>query len=301
MSIKFLMSALIIASILSSCSNMGSGMKKTINGHQYKITEDQPGETIKEGQYAYFTYKVKIKDSLLYDSESNAPVIKAKMPKIEKKDPKNSQPIEEVLTFMSKGDKAVATQELLPEFKKQLGLPETVQNLDFEIALVDIKSEADYNAEMEAENKIKSQKMEELKAQLPTIEALAKKTLSDYKSGALKSKIMSTPSGLKYYVHEEGTGAQLQAGKKAHVNYYGLLVKEGTKFDDSWSRGEVFSFPLGQGQVIPGWEEGVSLMKEGSKVSFFIPATLAYGEKENGPIPANSELMFYIEAYPAAN
>ena len=101
---------------------------------------------------------------------------------------------------------------------------------------------------------------------------------------------------MKYVIHEEGTGAKAEAGKTVSVNYFGALISDGTRFDDSFSRGDEFSFPLGAGQVIPGWDEGIALLKEGSKASFFIPYTLAYGEAGSPPvIPAKADLMFYVE------
>ena len=98
------------------------------------------------------------------------------------------------------------------------------------------------------------------------------------------------------HLHEEGTGAQAEAGKTVSVNYYGALISNGERFDDSFSRGEEFSFPLGAGQVIKGWDEGIALMKEGSKATFFIPYQLAYGEAGSPPvIPTKADLMFYVE------
>jgi len=79
------------------------------------------------------------------------------------------------------------------------------------------------------------------------------------------------------------------------VNYYGTLM-DGTRFDDSWSRGQDFSFPVGQSQVIKGWDEGVLNFPVGTKATLFIPYALAYGEAGSPPtIPAKSDLVFYIE------
>lgn len=104
-----------------------------------------------------------------------------------------------------------------------------------------------------------------------------------------------TDSGLKYYDIVEGTGATPEIGQTVVVNYTGWL-EDGTKFDSSLDRGQPFSFPLGQGSVIPGWDEGVATMKVGSKRQLVIPADLAYGEAgSSGVIPPNATLIFEVE------
>jgi FKBP-type peptidyl-prolyl cis-trans isomerase len=91
-----------------------------------------------------------------------------------------------------------------------------------------------------------------------------------------------------------GTGAEAVAGKSVSVNYRGTLTN-GTEFDSSYSRNEPFTFTLGSGQVIKGWDQGVAGMKVGGKRKLVIPADLAYGDRENGKIPAGSTLVFEIE------
>lgn len=92
-----------------------------------------------------------------------------------------------------------------------------------------------------------------------------------------------------------GTGAEAAPGMTLSVNYVGTLFSTGVKFDSSYDRGTPFSFVLGQGSVIPGWEQGLMGMKVGGKRHLVIPSTLAYGERESGPIPANSTLVFDVE------
>jgi FKBP-type peptidyl-prolyl cis-trans isomerase len=91
-----------------------------------------------------------------------------------------------------------------------------------------------------------------------------------------------------------GTGAQAVAGKKVTVNYSGTLTN-GTKFDSSYDRNQPFSFTLGAGEVIKGWDQGVAGMKVGGKRKLVIPASLGYGAQANGSIPANSTLVFEVE------
>lgn len=109
---------------------------------------------------------------------------------------------------------------------------------------------------------------------------------------AQKEGVFVTESGLQYEIIEEGTGDKPLASDTVTVHYRGTLL-DGTEFDSSYSRGEPTSFPLTR--VIPGWTEGVQLMKEGAKYRFYIPSELAYGARAMGAISPNSTLIFDIE------
>lgn len=102
----------------------------------------------------------------------------------------------------------------------------------------------------------------------------------------------TTKSGLKYKVIKEGTGKSPKATDIVLVNYEGRLL-DGTVFDSSYQRGEPIQFPLNQ--VIPGWTEGLQLMKEGATYELYIPSNLAYGPRDLGMIPPNSDLIFLVE------
>lgn len=106
---------------------------------------------------------------------------------------------------------------------------------------------------------------------------------------------VTTPSGLKYVDQVVGTGDVAVAGKTASVHYRGWL-ENGKKFDSSVDRGQPFSFPLGAGRVIKGWDEGVQGMKVGGKRKLTIPSDLGYGSRgAGGVIPANATLIFDVE------
>ena len=108
-----------------------------------------------------------------------------------------------------------------------------------------------------------------------------------------KEGVHTTSSGLQYVVEKEGTGKQPTATDNVTVHYTGRLL-DGKVFDSSVSRGEPATFPLNR--VIPGWTEGLQLMKEGAKYVFFIPSELAYGAQGAGrDIPPHSTLIFEVE------
>lgn len=114
-------------------------------------------------------------------------------------------------------------------------------------------------------------------------------------AGQPASKVVTTASGLKYEDIQVGTGATATAGKTVSVHYTGTLT-DGKKFDSSLDRGQPFSFPLGAGRVIKGWDEGVAGMKVGGKRRLTVPANLGYGERGFPPvIPANAQLIFDVE------
>ena len=106
---------------------------------------------------------------------------------------------------------------------------------------------------------------------------------------------VTTSSGLKYVDQVVGTGDAAVAGKTASVHYTGWL-ENGKKFDSSVDRGQPFSFPLGAGRVIKGWDEGVEGMKVGGKRKLTIPSELGYGPRgAGGVIPPNATLIFDVE------
>ena len=107
-----------------------------------------------------------------------------------------------------------------------------------------------------------------------------------------------TNSGLYYVITQEGTGNKPSVGDEVNMNYTGMFL-DGNKFDSnvdsSFGHVQPFIFPLGQGRVIRGWDEGILLLKKGTKAKLILPSSIAYGKNGSGKIPANSILQFDVE------
>ncbi|MBT6287813.1 MAG: FKBP-type peptidyl-prolyl cis-trans isomerase [Oceanospirillales bacterium] len=144
-------------------------------------------------------------------------------------------------------------------------------------------------AVQDAQTRIRAQQEQQVEAMA---EANLKSGEAFLAENAKKDGVTVTASGLQYRVITEGAGDAPKATDTVKVHYEGRLIS-GDVFDSSIARGEPVSFPLNG--VIPGWSEGVQLMKVGSKFEFTIPSALAYGPSGTGPIPPNSVLVFDVE------
>jgi peptidylprolyl isomerase len=127
----------------------------------------------------------------------------------------------------------------------------------------------------------------------------AKKDSNTTKRNIKLNEEITTASGLKYKVTEIGSGRKVEIGDKVSVHYTGKLTN-GTKFDSSKDRNQPFSFKVGGGQVIRGWDEGLALLNIGDKATLTIPPSIGYGERDMGTIPPNSTLVFDIEVLDAS-
>ena len=130
----------------------------------------------------------------------------------------------------------------------------------------------------------------EKKAQLKAVQEAAVNDLEKLTDG-----MEQTDSGLYYKINREGSGDYPSKGKNVSVHYRGMLL-DGTVFDSSYQRNEPIVFPLGMGQVIKGWDEGIALLKRGSSAKLVVPSELAYGSKgAGGVIPPDASLIFEVE------
>ena len=171
--------------------------------------------------------------------------------------------------------------------EESLSIVNTIEKDDFieTIEIIRVGKEAKKFNAVDIFSKKKSEMAEEEKVKKEEMNKQLEKLSADAKI---------TDSGLRYIMLKEGTGDAPQSGDNVSVHYAGFLL-DGTKFDASYDRGEPITFPLGQGRVIKGWDEGISLLKVGGKAKFIIPPDLGYGDRAMGLIPANSILIFEVE------
>lgn len=196
--------------------------------------------------------------------------------------------LEEGVGMLRKGGKAslIVPYSLAygPEARGQMIPP--YSSILYDVELVKIRSKEAYEKER-MEKQAQMQAAEDMKK-------MNEKSLRDKYLADNNITVAPTASGLYYVETEKGTGPRAMAGNTVHVHYTGKLL-DGTVFDSSVDRGEPFSFRLGVGSVIKGWDEAIALMNEGGKATLIIPSDIAYGSRDSGKIPAYSTLVFDVE------
>lgn len=272
---------LMMAFVATSCEKSPyPGYKQTESGLYYKYLVKNDGPTAELGKIVEVDLAYYLDDSLLYSTKDMPQPVYDMV-----RESSFAGDLYEGFTMMHKGDSMSmimpADSVFLKMFMARV-LPDFVDSTSivrWEVKLIDIMTEEEVNARIQAA-------MDEKFAE-------ADETLQAYLA---ENNIEATPteSGLVYVCTQPGNGAKPEAGKKVKVHYTGTLL-DGTKFDSSVDRGEPFEFPLGMGYVIPGWDEGVAMMSKGEKGILYIPAKLAYGERQAGTIPAFSNLIFEVE------
>ena len=266
---SILMGVFLMAAVFPSCIAQDNVENKTkventsevittASGMEYVITQKGNGKKANPGDKIVAHYTGKLPDGTVFDSSVE-----------------RGQPFEfplgkgrvikgwdEAFALLQVGDKATLT--LPPHLAYgERGAPPTIPanaTLIFDVELLDVKEKV-----------------------VPTAFDIIGK------------EVKTTASGLQYITVKEGTGAQPQVGQQVFVHYTGYLL-DGSIFDSSVERGQPLPFPLGQGRVIKGWDEGVALLKVGGKARLIIPSDLAYGDKGYpNLIPPKATLTFDVE------
>ncbi len=276
---KKLLLFLAMVSLAFSAQAQGTsndGFKDSKFGFQYKMHTNISSAKPQAGDIVEFHQYVRKGDSLLQSTRQMGQALKITFPEATKDDK-----FLEAIKLLSAGD-SMTVKLLIDSVGAFVNPPfKSGEYIFFDFKMVKITPKAQAEKEKAA-----------MKVTAANIQPLLDAAIADYKRNKLK--LETTATGLKYKILSQGTGAAPKTGDKVTVHYIGKLLN-GTEFDASYSHGDSFTFAVGQQQVIPGWDEGLMLMKEGGKAVFFIPAKLGYGEQAAGKIPANSELAFYID------
>ncbi len=278
--------ALLMAGTMSACTENSPypGYKMTPSGMYYRYLTQNEGETAKLGDVIaidldYYLMNEK-GDSLLY-STSMIPEQAYDLVR----EPSFPGDLYEGFTMMHKGDSMSFIMNADSVFRRQFHAPVVPEfvtpdaMIRWEVKMKDIMTEEEFMARQAAKEEAAF--------------AEAQQVLDAF---IAENGIEATPteSGLIYVCTKPGKGSQPQAGQTVKVHYTGKLL-DGTVFDSSVERDEPISIPIGVGRVIPGWDEGISMMKKGEKGILYIPAKLGYGAHGSGPIPPFSNLIFEVE------
>ena len=300
----FVLGVVVSLSALGGCKNK---VVRSPSGFEVTFHKRNGGAIPKMGEFVYFDYSVKKDSQLLFASNERGQQMKFKVT-----DPSKfgaqEKPIVEALMMMSKGDSVSIVQKLDTLKVKPNGFA-GAKLLTIIVTLKDIVTEDKFMADLDPMSRKQYLLQKSVDGYMTSLAADTAKFIKrddavkdstyqlaiDFKAGKLTGKVQATKSGLKYIILRPGTGAAPQTGQLAAVHYYGTL-SEGRKFDDSYIRGQPIAFPIGQGQVIKGWDEGIALLKEGTTAVLFVPSELGYGKSgQPGAIPPGENLVFYVE------
>ena len=290
MKINLLAIPLLLMFVLSGCAS--NKIVKTPSGFNVLFHSANKGKKPEAREWVYFTYSISVRDSVLDYSKVGQPLQRIQMPdQITSAEP--SYYVLEAFELVTQGDSISLYVPISimpgpkPEFFKEN------DTLEYAFKIVSIKTQAEYDADLELEQKEAMEKQQKAMEKFEPAKAQLDLFVAEYKSGKMKSKLTDGPGGLKVYYIKEGEGENIKAGQSVDAHYIGSLT-DGTIFDASYQRGSTINFTVGNGQVISGWDEGFQLLKAGAEAIIFIPAAMAYGQQGSGMIPPNADLIFHV-------
>ena len=285
----------LMACTTSACTekSLYPGYEKTQSGLYYQFFQQNAGEKPQIGDLLELKISCSVNDT--------ATIIPATENVMMLQESQFAGDFFEGMSMMHRGDSASFIVNIDSTFKYLLGqpnLPKEFSSSDvmrFEVRLDDFYPESEYAKHMAIKvKKVTEERIAKMKEEHAEETAKAAIDLEDFLA---KNKIEAQPtaSGLYYVMTTEGNGEKPEAGQMVKVHYTGKLL-DGTVFDSSVERGEPINIPIGVGQVIPGWDEGIMMMSKGEKGVLYIPYYLAYGDRPAGDkIPAFSNLIFEVE------
>ena len=278
---KIMLAVLAVACVFSfnACSKYKGFKQDKETGIYYKFyIQNKDSVQAQTGDAVSLLYQLALKDSILVPM---MPIQELVQESFYKGD------VYAAIRMMHVGDSATFILDADTFFHYMGGEnPFDDKELYFTFKMTELMPKAEVDAMMQAQE-------EQYNAYMEQARAAEDSTMREY-IAKNKIKVAPTASGLYFISKKAGKGAQAVAGQKVAVHYTGKLL-DGTKFDSSYDRGEPIDFVLGSGQVIPGWDEGIAMMREGEKAVLLIPSKLAYGERGNQVIPPCAPLVFDVE------
>jgi len=271
---KLALALFVTTTLFAACNKK----ETTESGVEYKVISHEEGSrAVATGDMLLFNLRIATEkgDSVILETYSN------NSPRYI---PADEPVLKDVFALLSKGDSVEIWVNADTLFQKSFGSPKPANMVEgekvrFIVTLVDVFSQA------EMQQKQMQQMNEFIEKDSAAFETFL----------ATKQNVQTTTSGLRYIVVKSNKGKQVTKGSKVSMMYRGTLLN-GEEFDGNMSGDKPpFEFTVGLGQVIPGWDEGVALMKEGEEYTFIIPWKLGYGERGMGPIPAFSSLVFDVK------
>jgi len=273
---------------LAGCSQSDGKMKE--GGYEYEIVRKGTGEQIPVNSFVSYNMQITYGDSVMQTISNNLKV---------EENPTAFGEFNTLVRLFSKMHNGDSFHFYFPldSFKvRPPGFETGTDPIMYRIGITNVMDETRFQAYADSMQQAEEATRQVVRDRLPEVEAFVKSIFDAYKQGALNSQFLTTDSGVRYILHEEGTGEVPANGQTVSVHYYGMLDADGTMFDNSFSRGAPIEFNLGQGHVIKGWDDAIAKLKKGTKATLFIPAELGYGAAGQPPvIPENAALVFYIE------
>jgi FKBP-type peptidyl-prolyl cis-trans isomerase FkpA len=271
--------ALLGVFLLVSCDNQG--LKKTKSGLVYKIISDQKNPVVKRGQFVKLSFSEKVRDSVLFSSKDGLPAYV----KIDSVPPNSYSPVE-IFSMLRKGDSAVVIQ-LGDSIQRKSGqpLPPFIHKKDKIILTLHVDDVFD------TEDQLKADRM-------AAMNVLHARENTEVESYLQKNNIEATKTSLGTFVqiHTPGDGPLIDSGKEVSVLYTGKLFPSGKVFETNNEEGKpALKFVVGSHSIIPGWDDGVRLLKKGASATFYIPAFLAYDQQPGPDKKPNENLIFDVK------
>jgi FKBP-type peptidyl-prolyl cis-trans isomerase FkpA len=259
---------------------------RSAHGYPYTPRIEKNGPKPTTGQTVYVHIDTYVGDSLMQSTRPTSPLGRkvALPPEAQFKAVANVPAVIDAAVLMGVGDSLTIWMPL-DSFLLSMLPPrlKSEKDLRYEVVLLRIQTDVEANEIVRKNNALVDNRSQQMA-----------QTLENYRSKRLESRLTKTRSGLQMLIETPGEGRPVREGEVVRAHYFGSLL-DGTSFDNSYQRGQPLEFPVGVGQMIAGFDEGVQLLRHGGRAYLFIPAKLGYGDQPNGRIPANSTLVFYVE------